>query len=87
MELEPFDKEIDAELLANDFAYYPDWSYGPESGWSKADHYSLCLMRNKFGYWLILRQHASGENYTMNLGSSNNAQEIIAVRDALKKLW
>lgn len=87
MEREKFDKEIDAELLANDFAYYPDWPYGPESGWNKADLYSLRLMRHDFGYWLIMRQHASGKNYTMNLGSSNSAKEIISVRDALKKLW
>lgn len=87
MEREKFNKEMDAELLSNDFAYYPDWGYGPGSSWSESDHFSLCLMRHDFGYWIILMQHAGGENRTMNIGSSNNAKEIIAVRDALKKLW
>lgn len=87
MERVSFDKDIDVELLANDFAYYPDWLYGPESGWNEADLYSLRLMRHDFGYWIILRQHAGGENHMINMGSSNNAKEIIAVRDALKKLW
>ena len=84
---EPFDEGMDVILLKNDFALYPDWKYGPESGWSGQDHYTIKLMRHNFGYWIIVSQHASGENITMNLGSLNNAYDIIALRDALKKLW
>jgi hypothetical protein len=82
-----FNEGMDKELLANDFAYYSDWEYGPESGWSGQDHYSLRLVRHDYGYWLIIRCHASGDNPLMNIGSSNDAKNIIAVRDALKKLW
>lgn len=86
-EMEKFNEGMDAELLVNDFAYYNDWEYGPESGWSGQDHYILKLMRHNFGYWLIVGHHGSGENPVINIGSSNDAKEIIAVRDALKKLW
>lgn len=82
-----FDDKMDTLLLENGFAYYDDWKYGPESAWSHQDHYTLKLMEHDYGYWLILRQHAHGENPEMNLGSSNNANDIIAVRDALKQLW
>jgi hypothetical protein len=84
---EKFNESMDAELLANGFAYYSDWEYGPESGWECQDHYVLSLMRHDYGYWLIISHHASGENPKMNIGSSNDAKEIIAVRDALKVLW
>ncbi len=83
----PFDEKIESELLKNGFAYYDDWKYGPVSGWSHQDHYSLNLMKHSFGYWLIIRAQFGGDNKTMNVGSSNNAQEIIAVRDALAKLF
>ncbi len=86
-EREKFNESMDAELLENDFARFSDWEYGPESGWSHQDHYSLRLMQHDFGYWLIIREHAGGENKTMNIGSSNNAKDIIAVRDALKGLF
>jgi len=86
-ERENFNEAMDAELLANGFAYFDDCEYGPECGWSSQDHYVLSLMRHSYGYWLIISRHASGENPTMNIGSSNDAKEIIAVRDALKRLW
>lgn len=87
MERVPFDKEIDAELLDNDFAFFSDWEYGPLSTWSGQNIFTLRLMRHDYGYWLIVVQNASGEHILMNVGSSNSAKEIIAVRDALKQLW
>lgn len=85
---EPFNKSMDAELLKNDFAFYDDWEYGPISGWSsRFEHYSLKLMRHDFGYDLIISRHASGHNPFMNIGSSNNAAEIIELRDGLKRLF
>ncbi len=87
MDRPPFDESMDEVLLRNGFAYYSDWKYGPESGWSAGDHYTLKLMRHDFGYWLIIGRHSSGENPIMNIGSSNNAEYIILVRDALIKLW
>lgn len=85
--MEKFNGGMDAELLANDFAYYDDWKYGPSSCWSGPDLYTLELMWHNYGYWLILRRHGGGENKEMNLGSSNYAKDIIAVRDALRRLW
>jgi hypothetical protein len=83
-----FDESIDKELLENDFANYDDWEYGPVSGYSTGhERYSLYLMRHDFGYWLIISAHQSGENPRMNIGSSNNAQEIINIRDSLRNLW
>ena len=88
MSKEKFNKEIEAELLKNDFAHYDDWEYGPISGYSTGhEYYSLKLMKHAFGYWIIISCHASGENPAMNIGSSNNAKDIIAIRDSLKKLW
>ena len=83
----PFNETIGKELLENGFAYFDDWKYGPMDGWSNQDHYSLKLMEHDYGYWLIISRHASGENPVMNIGSSNSAQEIIAIRDALSKLF
>ena len=86
--MDKFNENMDSELLSNDFAYYDDWEYGPQSGWSNAfERYILKLMRHDYGYWLIVGHHASGKNPTMNIGSSNDAKEIIAVRDAIQKLW
>lgn len=85
---EPFDKAMDEELLKNDFAYYDDWEYGPMTGWQQPwEYYVLKLMKHDYGYNLIIGRHGSGENPKMGIGSSNNAAEIIAIRDALKKLW
>jgi hypothetical protein len=85
---EPFNEKMDEILLQNDFAYYDDWEYGPVTGWTaNNDHYSLKLMKHSFGYWLIISKHASGENPSFNIGSSNNANEILAVTEALKILW
>jgi hypothetical protein len=83
----PFNKDMDAELLSNGFEYHDDWEYGPYSSWSGQDHYVLKLMRHDFGYWLIVESHASGDNLGINIGSSNEAKEIIAVRNALENLW
>ena len=88
MERAKFDKAIDKELIENDFAYYDDWEYGPISSLPHDyDHYSLMLMKHNYGYWLIVSRHASGENPRVNIGSSNNAKEIIEIRDSLRKLW
>ena len=88
MARDKFDGSIDKELLENDFAYYDDWKYGPMSGWSTShEHHTLRLMRHDFGYDIIVGRHASGENPTMGIGSSNNAKDIIKIRDSLKKLW
>jgi len=88
MQRDKFDKSIDTELLANNFKYYNDWEYGPISGWTTGyERYSLKLMKHDFGYWLIISCHAGGENPSMNIGSSNNAQDIIAIRDSLSVLW
>jgi len=83
----PFDEAIEKALLENGFAHYDDWKFGPESSWSHQDHYSLSLMKHDFGYWLIVKSHFGGENKTLNIGSSNSAQEIIAIRDMLSKLF
>ena len=86
--MEKFNESMEDELLKNDFAYYDDWKYGPVSGWS-TDHeyYTLYLFKHNFGYWLIISCHASGTNPKMNIGSLNNADDIITVRDSLRKLW
>ena len=85
---EKFDKSMDKILLENDFAYYSDWEYGLESGWSTNwEHYTMKLFKHSYGYWIILEAHASGEHDKLNIGSLNNAKDIIALRDALKKLW
>jgi hypothetical protein len=86
-EMSKFNEGMDSILLSNDFTYYSDWEYGPQSSWSGQDHYNMKLMRHDFGYWIIIGHHASGENPTMNIGSSNDAKEIIEVRNALQKLW
>lgn len=86
--LNKFNEAMDLILLANGFEYFSDWEYGPQDGWSTgSEHYTLSLMRHDYGYWLILSAHLSGENKGLNMGSSNEASEIIAVRDALQKLW
>lgn len=86
--MKKFNSAMDSELLSNGFAYYDDWKYGPYTGWSGQGYYVLKLMRHSFGYWLIIQRHyAGGENSTLNIGSSNDAEKIIAVRDALQKLW
>ena len=88
MQRKNFNESIDADLLANDFKYYDDWKYGPISGWvTNYEYYSLKLMKHNFGYWLIISCHAGGENPSMNIGSSNSAQDIIAIRDSLSVLW
>jgi hypothetical protein len=85
---EKFNEEMDKELLENGFAYYDDWKYGPMSGWTTShEHHTLRLMRHDFGYDLIISRHASGTNPTMGIGSSNNAKDIIKIRDSLKNLW
>lgn len=82
-----FDPKMDEILLENDFAYYSDWEYGPISGWNERfDHVSLKLMHCYFGYLIIFRRHAGGENKEQNIGLSNSAEDIIQLRDLLKKL-
>ena len=86
MKRDKFNGSMDSELLKNDFKYYDDWKHGPQSGWSTDFHYfTLSLLSHDFGYWLII--HTSGEKPNLNIGSSNDAKEIIAIRDALKVLW
>jgi len=85
---EKFNPNLDEALLANGFKYYDDWEYGPESGYSTGyEHYTIKLMRHDFGYWIILDAHNGGNRTQMNIGSSNCAEEIIAVKNALEKLW
>lgn len=84
MKKDKFDPTIDEQLLENGFAYYNDCKFGPMSGWrADYDFYSLRLMRHDHGYWLILKCTAK----EINIGSSNDAKEIINVRDSLSKLW
>jgi hypothetical protein len=88
MNLDKFDKSIEAELLKNDFAFYDDWKYGPESGWFNDNgFFTLKLMGHDYGYWLIIETSGGGERKGINIGSSNNAKDIVSVRDAFKKLW
>jgi len=85
---DPFDKSIEKKLLENGFKKFDDWTYGPKFSFSQDyDHLSLILMAHDFGYDLILGLHASGTNPRMNIGSSNSAEDILAVRDAINKLW
>ena len=88
MDRDKIDKSIESELLNNGFKFYNDWEFGPMCSWSTdCEHYALKLMRHAFGYWLILSAHESGSNSEMNIGSLNNAQEIIAVRNSLSKVF
>lgn len=82
------DKEaIDKILLKNGFKYFSDWKYGPQYTWNEDyDIVTLRLMHNNDGYWLILHRHAGGKNLAMNIGESNNAEEIISLRNLLKKM-
>lgn len=81
-----FDETMDETLLQNGFEYFDDWGYGPQCAWSEDwDHVGLKLSRHSFGYWIVFRRHAGGANPAMNIGSSNSAEEIIALRDMLKK--
>jgi len=86
-EREKFNKGMDSELLSNGFNYYSDWRYGPQICWSGHDISSIKLMRHDYGYWIIIRLCDGVAHTEMNIGSSNDAKEIIAVRDALQKLW
>jgi len=82
-----FDETMDSILLKKGFTYYDDWEYGPESGWSEPfDYITLKLMRTDHGYWIIFSRHASGEHPSFNIGISNNAYDIIALRDMLKRM-
>ena len=88
MKRKKFNDKMNKELLANGFAYYDDWAYGPQDGWETAcEHYTLKLMRHDFGYGIIISPHASGTNPSMNIGSSNSASDIISIRDLLQRLW
>ncbi len=87
-ERERFNEGIDEVLLANGFKYYEDWEHGPQAAWSiDCEHYTMQLMRHSFGYWIIIDAHASGERKKLNMGSSNNAADIIAVKAALERLF
>jgi len=83
-----FNKDIDAELLASGFKYYDDWEHGPQIGWHIIhDYFTMRLMRHNFGYWLIIEAHEGGANKRLNIGSSNKAEDIIAVKEALDRLF
>ena len=78
---------IDKILLENGFKYFDDWKYGPQCTWNEDyDIVTLQLMHHNYGYWLILHRHAGGENIDMNIGESDNAHEIIVLRNLLKKM-
>ena len=86
IKLPKFDENINKLLLANGFKFYNYWEFGPIDSWSEdMDHISLRLLRHNFGYWIQFRRHAGGQNKTLIIGESNNADDIIALRDALKK--
>lgn len=88
MNKDKFNVLMDEVLLRNNFSYYDDWKYGPQSAWSiDCEHFTMKLMRHDFGYWIILDAHASGERKQMNIGSSNSAQDIILARDSLSKFF
>ena len=77
-------EQIDKVLLCNGFEYFDDWEYGPMFGWSEqCDRINLKLFKHAYGYWIIFRRHASGANIEMNIGSSDSAFDIIALRDTL----
>lgn len=79
--------EIDKILLENGFEYYEGWSDGPYCSWNEDhDSISLMLMYINYGYLIIFQRHVSGENIRMNIGESNNAEEIIRLRDILKSM-
>lgn len=78
---------IDEKLMQNGFEYYDDWEYGPSIGWSKeGGFYSINLMRHGYGYWLILEHAQGGGRSSINIGSSDNADDILAFAGALNKL-
>ena len=79
-----FNKNMDEELLSRGFEYHDDWQFGPQSGGSNnREFFGLSLMRHDHGYWLILNCRGCRSS-GLNLGSSNNAEDIIAVRDSLR---
>lgn len=79
-----FNKNMDKILLENGFKYWDDWEYGPMCGWSESwDRPNLKLMRHDSGYWIIFKRHY-GDG--MNIGSSNDAHQIIKLRNELKKV-
>ena len=83
-----FDECIDDVLLANGFKYYDDWEYGPQAGWSTDwEHYTIRLNRHSFGYWVNVIAHSGGENKHLCLGSSNSADDILALKNLLEKFF
>jgi hypothetical protein len=86
-DLTKFDPSMPDKLKAADFEHYKDTGYDFEYGWWAGDHTSMHLLPHDYGYWIILCRHESGENRKLNIGSSNSAEEIIALRDAMEKLF
>lgn len=82
-----FDKSMEAVLLANGFDRYDGWPEGPIATWNGHALYSMQLYEHDKGYFIILRQNTGGDIRTVNMGSSNNAKDIITLRDALMRLW
>ena len=82
------DKEvIDKILLENGFKYFDDWTYGPQYTWSEPhDIITLKLMEYDIGYWIMYCSHGGGACISMNIGESNNAEDIIELRHILKKM-
>lgn len=79
---------IEADLLQNEFKYFDDWEHGPQYAWmTPTEHCSMRLMAHDKGYYIVLFHHAGGDNNSMNLGSSDNAEDIIRLRDCLEKLF
>ena len=80
----PFDESILETLLQNDFSFYDDWTHGPLSYCKNSSGFiEFKLMHHDHGYLIILNN--SGNNF--NIGSSNNAGDIIKLRDALRLLF
>lgn len=77
-------QEVDEILLKNGFNYYDDWEYGLMYSWlGDHDVMSLRLIHFTLGYWIIFHRHAGGENFDMNIGESNDADQIVKLKDLL----
>lgn len=85
--IEQFD-QIDSYLFDNGFAYYDDWEYGPQYGYSiPHERFRIYLMRGSYGYSICLNAHASGTNKKFPIGTSNSAEDIINLKQLLERLF
>jgi hypothetical protein len=86
MSREKRDDIIEDKLRLHGFDNDEDWEYGLISIWeTRYDRYSMKLYKNDHGYWIILEKIVGCEREILNMGSLNNADDIINLRDALSK--